>query len=225
MKQGKKYRAVIAKKEEKLYEVAEALKFVVENKTAKFDESVEVHFHLNIDPKKGDQQIRGTIVLPNGTGKSKKVAVVTTTMQKEAKDAGADLVGGEDLIESIKSGKFFEGGYDVLVATPEMMPKLAPMAKILGPKGMMPSPKTETVTVNIADAVTELKKGKVSFKNDNTGNIHQSIGKVSFGEAKLLENYEAFTDMIVKSKPSSVKGKFIVSKTVCSTMGAGVRVA
>lgn len=223
MQHGKRYRAAAEKAEKKLYEAKEAMAFVLENAVVKFDESVEVHLRLNIDPKKGDQQIRGTIVLPHGTGKSKKVAVVTTTMQKEANEAGADLVGGEEVIETIKSGKFFEGGYDVLVATPEMMPKLAPMAKILGPKGMMPSPKTETVTVNIASTVAELKKGKVSFKNDNTGNVHQSIGKVSFGPEKLLENYEAFVDVVAKAKPSAVKGKLILSKTVCSTMGVGVR--
>lgn len=224
MKQGKKYRAAVEKREDKMYGISEALQFIIDNKIAKFDESVEVHLHLNIDSKKGDQQIRGTIVLPHGTGKQKKVAVITTTAQKEAKEAGADIVGGEELIEEIKSGKFFSRGCDVLVATPEMMMKLAPMAKILGPKGMMPSPKTETVTIKVAEAVEGLRKGKVNYKNDNTGNIHQSIGKISFGLEKLRENYTAFIEMISKSKPDSVKGKFIVSVTVCSTMGVGLRV-
>lgn len=225
MKQGKKYRAVAEKREDKAYEVAEAMQFVVENKTAKFDESVEVHMHLGIDPKKGDQQIRGTIVLPHGTGNQKKVAVITTTAQKDAKEAGADVVGGEELIEEIKSGKFFALGVDVLVATPEMMPKLAPMAKILGPKGMMPSPKTETVTMKVKETVEALRKGKVNYKNDNTGNIHQAIGKVSFGPEKLKENYDAFVETIVKAKPSGIKGKYVSSITVCSTMGVGVRIA
>ena len=205
-----------------MYEVKEAIAFAIENATAKFDESIEAHFRLNIDSKKGDQQVRGTITLPHGTGVSKKIAVLTTTAQKEATDAGADKVGGEEVIEEIKSGKFFALGIDILVATPEMMPKLAPLAKVLGPKGMMPSPKTETVTTNVAETVASLKKGKVSFKNDNTGNVHQMIGKVSFGAEKILENYEAFLDAIIKAKPSAVKGKIILSKTVCSTMGTGV---
>ena len=225
MKQGKKYRSVLEKVEDKAYSASDALEFMVANTTAKFDESVEVHMHLNIDPKKGDQQIRGTIVLPNGTGKQKKVAVITSTAQKEAKSAGADIVGGEELIEEIKSGKFFALGCDILVATPEMMPKLAPMAKILGPKGMMPSPKTETVTMKVKETVEALRKGKVNFKNDNTGNIHQAIGKISFGAEKLKENYDAFLEVILKSKPASVKGKFVVSIGVCSTMSPGIRVA
>lgn len=224
MKQGKKYRATLEKREDKMYEVAEALQFIINNKLAKFDESVEVHMHLNIDPKKGDQQIRGTIALPHGTGKQKKIAVITTTAQSEAKEAGADIVGGEELIEDIKSGKFFALNCDILVATPEMMMKLAPMAKVLGPKGMMPSPKTETVTVKVKEAIEALKKGRVNYKNDNTGNIHQSIGKISFGVDKLKENLESFVDIVTKAKPESVKGKFVVSLTVCSTMGPGLRI-
>lgn len=206
----------------KVYSVSEAVKLVKESKVAKFDESVEVHVRMDIDPKKGDQQVRGAMVLPNGTGKSKKIAVATTTKIDEAKKAGADIVGAEDLIEKIKAGKI---EFDILVATPEMMPKLAPIAKILGPKGLMPSPKAETVTDKIAETVEMLKKGKVSFKNDNTGNLHQVIGKVSFDEKKLEENLISFVDALQKSKPVGVKGKFIIGISICSTMGPAVRVS
>lgn len=206
----------------KVYSVSEAVKLVKENKIAKFDESVEIHIRMDIDPKKGDQQVRGAMVLPNGTGKSKKIAVATTTKIDEAKKAGADIVGAEDLIEKIKAGKI---EFDILVATPEMMPKLAPIAKILGPKGLMPSPKAETVTDKIAETVEMLKKGKVSFKNDNTGNLHQVIGKVSFDEKKLEENLISFVDALQKSKPVGVKGKFIIGISICSTMGPAVRVS
>jgi len=222
MKRGKKYQASVEKIDKnKVYSVSEAVKLVKENKVAKFDESVEIHVRMDIDPKKGDQQVRGATVLPNGTGKSKKIAVATLTKVDEAKKSGADIVGGEDLIEKIKSGKI---EFDILVATPEMMPKLAVIAKILGPKGLMPSPKTETVTEKIKEAIEMLKKGKVSFKNDNTGNLHQVIGKVSFDEKKLEENFVSFMDALRKSKPTGVKGKFITGITICSTMGPGVKV-
>ncbi len=223
MKHGKKYRGVAEKVEKnKLYDVVEALQIVREGKIAKFDESVEVHIKLAVDPKKGDEQVRGAIVLPHGTGKTARVAVVTSTKTKEAQDAGADIVGGEELIEKIKLGKMEE--VDVIVASPEMMPKLASVAKILGPRGLMPSPKTETVTDKIKEAVESLKKGKLSFKNDNTGNVHQVIGKLSFDAKKLEENYAAFVDAIQKARPSGVKGKYMVSVSVCSTMGPGVKV-
>lgn len=204
MKHGKKYRGFAEKFERnKKYSFEEAAKMLKENKTAKFDESVEVHIKMAIDPKKGDEQVRGSIVLPNGIGKSKKVAVVTSTKAKEAQKAGAEIVGGEEFIEKISSGKF--EGFDVLLATPEMMPKLARVAKILGPRGLMPSPKTETVTDKIEEAVTQIKKGKLSFKNDNQGNVHQVIGKVSFDENKLTENYKAFIDAIQKARPTDRK--------------------
>lgn len=228
MSHGKKYRAVAEKLDKnKTYPIDEALKLVKGNKIAKFDESVEVHIKLDVDPKKGDQQMRGTVVLPYGTGKSKKVAVITSTKAKEAKDAGADIIGGEELIEKIKSGKIFSGKdkFDILVATPEMMPKLAPVAKILGPKGLMPSPKTETVTDKIKETVEMLKKGKISFKNDDTSNIHQVIGKISFEESKLAENFKTFIEAVRKAKPASVKGKFILSVSVCSTMGPGMKIS
>jgi large subunit ribosomal protein L1 len=222
MHRGKKYRAISEKIDRtKTYPVDEAVKLVKENKVAKFDESVEVHTKLSIDTKKGEEQVRGTVVLPHGTGKTKKVAVITSTKAKEAKDAGADLVAGEDLIAKIKSGKI---DFDILVATPEMMPKIAPVAKILGPKGLMPSPKTETVTEKIKETVEALKKGKVNFKNDDSGNIHQVIGKVSFSEENLKENFAAFMEALKKAKPAAVKGKFITSVTICSTMGPGIKV-
>lgn len=224
MKRGKKYKVVAEKVERnKLYSVQEAFALIKEGKIAKFDESVEVHVRLGVDTKKGDQQIRSTIVLPHGVGKTKRIAVVTSTKAKEAKDAGADVVGAEDLIEKIKLGKL--DGFDVLVATPEMMPKLAPVAKVLGPRGLMPSPKTETVTDKIKEAVEMLKKGKLSFKNDTAGVIHQVIGKMSFDAKKLEENYAAFIDAVNKVKPAGVKGKYMLSVSVCSTMGPGLKIA
>ena len=206
----------------KIYSVSEAVRLVKENKIARFDESVEIHIRMDIDPKKGDQQVRGATVLPHGTGKIKKIAVATTIRIDEAKKSGADIVGAEDLIEKIKGGKI---EFDILVATPEMMPKLAPIAKILGPKGLMPSPKAETVTDKIAETVEMLKKGKVNFKNDNTGNLHQVIGKVSFDEKKLEENLISFVNALQKSKPIGVKGKFIIGISVCSTMGPAVKIS
>lgn len=225
MSRGKNYRQVVEKKEDKAYTVEEAMQFVVENKTAKFDESMEVHMRLKIDPKKGDQQLRAAVVLPHGTGKEKKIAVATLVAEKDAKTSGADKVYGEDIVEDIKTGKFFTGGFDVLVATPDMMPKLASVAKILGPRGLMPSPKSETVTTKIKEAVDMLKKGKVTFKNDNTGNIHQVIGKVSFGAEKLGENYKTLLDAVQKAKPEGVKGAFIATISVCSTMGPSIKVS
>jgi large subunit ribosomal protein L1 len=223
MFRGKKYKAVAEKVEKnKLYTMEEAFSLVRESKIAKFDESVEVHIKLAIDPKKGDQQVRAAMVLPNGIGKAARIAVITSTKATEAKEAGADFVGAEDLIEKIKLGKMEE--VDVIVASPEMMPKLAAVAKILGPRGLMPSPKTETVTDKIKEAVEMLKKGKLSFKNDNTGNVHQVIGKVSFETKKLEENYLAFVDAIQKARPSGIKGKYVTAISICSTMGPGIKV-
>lgn len=222
MKHGKVYRNAVAKLEEgKEYTPEEALAFLKDNKTAKFDESVEIHVRLGINPKKSDEMVRATVILPHGTGRAQKVAVVTSTKEKEAEEAQADLIGGEELITDIKNGKVVPGvAFDVLLATPELMPKLAVIAKILGPKGMMPSPKTETVTVKIKEAVEMLKKGKkVSFKNDDTGNVHQVIGKASFTVEQLAENYQTFRETLDKSKPENMKGKLIKSLSVCSTMG------
>ncbi len=227
MSRGKNYRNIVAKLDvTKVYTPEEALAFLKENKTAKFDESVEVHVRLGTNPKKSDEMVRATVILPHGTGRAQKVAVVTSTKEKEAQEAQADLVGGEELIADIKNGKVVPGvAFDVLLATPEMMPKLAVIAKILGPKGMMPSPKTETVTVKIAEAVEVLKKGKkVSFKNDDTSNLHQVIGRTSFTIQELAENYQTFRDTLDKSKPENMKGKLIKSISMCSTMGPSLTI-
>ncbi|QQS61095.1 MAG: 50S ribosomal protein L1 [Candidatus Moraniibacteriota bacterium] len=222
MKRAKNYRAVTEKLEERSYSLEEAIAFLIENSKTKFDQSLEMHLRLNIDPKKGDQQVRASIVLPHGTGKELKIAVITTTMAAEAKKSGAAMVGGEEMIADIKSGKFFDGKYDVVVATPEMMPKLASVARILGPKGLMPNPKSETVTTKIAQVVASLKKGKVQFKNDAGSNIHQSVGKLSMGSAKLKENAEVFLDAVKKAKPTGAKGRYILNISMCSTMSPGI---
>lgn len=223
MKRGKNYKKAFEKVEkDKKYTIEEAVKIIKENKIAKFDESVEIHAKLSIDPKKGEQQVRGAVVLPHGTGKTKKVAVVTSIKAKEAKDAGADMVGGEEMIEKIKNNKI--SAFDILVATPEMMPKLAQVAKILGPRGLMPSPKTETVTEKIKETVEMLKKGKVNFKNDDGSNVHQVVGKVSFDGSKLVENIKSFMEAVVKAKPQALKGKYLISASICSTMGPGVKI-
>lgn len=226
MKRGKTYRAAAALVDvKKEYSIDEAIAFIKEHKMAKFDESVEVHMHLSINPKKSDEAVRATVVLPNGTGRALKVAVVTSTKEKEANDAKADLVGGEELIADIKDGKVNPGAdFDILVATPEMMPKLALIAKILGPKGLMPSPKTETVTPKIAETVEALKKGKkASYKNDDTSNIHVAIGRLSFSAAELAENFAAFMESINKAKPEAHKGKLIETMSLCTTMGPSIR--
>ncbi|MEI6650708.1 MAG: 50S ribosomal protein L1 [Candidatus Moraniibacteriota bacterium] len=227
MKHGKKYRDIAGKIDlEKSYTLEEAFAIIKGNAGAKFDESVEVHVKLNINPKKSDEAVRATAELPFGTGRTKKVAVVTSTKAKEAETAGAVLVGGEEIIDQIKDGKTVPGSdFDVLLATPEMMPKLAKVAKILGPKGLMPSPKNETVTTKIAEAVGMLSKGKkISFKNDDSGNVHQVIGKASFPVEELLGNFAAFRDVLYKAKADSVKGRFVKSSSVCSTMGPGIRI-
>lgn len=222
MFRGKKYKAVAEKIDKnKVYSIEEAVKMMKENKIAKFDESVEVHIKTNVDPKKGDQQIRGTVSLPHGTGKTKRVAVITSTSAEEAKAAGADIVGGEEMIE--KFAKKID--FDILVATPEMMPKLAKAARVLGPKGLMPNPKTETVTTKIKEAVEALKKGRSAFKNDDSANVHQAVGKLSFEDAKLVENIKFFVDAISKAKPAAFKGKLITNITVCSTMGNGIKIS
>ncbi len=228
MKHGKKYRSVAKKIDRnKIWTLEEAIKFLKENKIAKFDESVEVHIKTNINPKKSDQQIRGTVNLPYGTGKSKKIAVITSTKAKEAKEAKADMIFGEELIDEIKSGKAFEekNKFDILVATPEMLPKLAPVAKILGPKGLMPNPKAETVTTKVKEVVVALKKGKAAFKNDRSGNVHQPVGKLSFKDAELIENIKSFVAGVEKSKPVALKGKLISNISLSSTMGVGLKIS
>ena len=226
MPRSKRYRELKSQIDaKKTYSAEEAIELIKKTATTKFDSSVEVHVRLGIDPKKGDQQVRGTVALPHGTGKEKRIAVfaMSPAAVTAAKEAGANLIGGEELIEEIaKTGKV---DFDIAVATPDMMPKLAKVAKILGPKGLMPSPKNETVTPNVAKAVGELKRGRVAFKNDDTANMHLVIGKVSFTKEKLLENYTAFMDTIRRSKPAASKGTYLVAVTLTSTMGPGVRVA
>ena len=207
----------------KKYPLAEAIQLSKSLSRTKFDASVEVHFRLGIDPKKGDQQIRTAVSLPHGTGKSVRVAAfVSPEKEKEAKAAGADLIGNEDLIAEIK--KTEKTDFEVAVAEPAMMKNLAQIAKILGTRGLMPSPKNETLTPNPAKAIEELKKGKVSFKNDDTANIHVAIGKVSFSDEQLTDNYTAILDAIKKLKPAKSKGVFLKNITITTSMGPGVRV-
>jgi len=202
----------------KAYSLEEAIDLVKKSSTVKFDATLELHLHLGIDPKKGEEQIRSTLVFPNPFGKSKKViAFVETAKENEAKEAGADIIGSEEIISEIaKTNKI---NFDIAVATPNMMPKLAKIAKILGPKGLMPNPKTETVSPQIGKIVQELKKGKLAFKNDDTGNLHLPIGKASFDKEKLLANLQIALERIKKSKPNTSKGIFIKRAVLTSTMG------
>ena len=207
---------------DKVYSVQEAIELAKKTANTKFVGSLEVHIRAGIDPKQTDQNIRGTASLPHGTGKLKRVAAfVSDSKEKEAKDAGATLVGGEDLIKTIKETEKVD--FDVAIAEPAMMPKLALIAKILGPKGVMPNPKTGTVGANIGQMVKEIAGGKVNFKNDDSGNIHQIIGKSNFESKQLLENFKAFYDAVVHAKPSTVKGQYIVSVSMNATMGPGIK--
>lgn len=220
---GKKYVEVsknIDKNKE--YSLEEAIKLVKETSITKFDSTVDIAINLNVDPKKADQQLRGSFVLPNGTGKTKKILVIAKgTQATQAKEAGADYVGEKDMIEKIQKENWFD--YDVIIATPDMMPELGKIGKILGPKGLMPNPKTNTVTTNVTSAIEDVKKGMVSYKTDTFGNIHSVVGKVSFDNKKLQENLTYIINTISKLKPSSVKGKFINSITIASTMGPGIK--
>jgi len=207
----------------KAYSIEEALEIVKKLTKTKFDASVEVHFRLGINTKKGDQQVRGAVSLPNGTGKTVKVAAfVSPENEKAVKAAGADFVGGEELVAEIKKTEKTE--FQVAIAEPAMMKHLAVIAKILGTRGLMPSPKNDTVTTNPAKAVEELKKGKISFKNDDTANVHTVIGKVSFDNKKLMENYQTLLDTLKKAKPASSKGTFIKNISIASSMSPGVKV-
>ena len=223
-KLGKKYVEASNKVEKnKTYDVEEAVKLVKETSITKFDSSVEVAMNLNIDTKKSDQQLRGSIVLPNGTGKSKKILVLAKgAAAAEAKEAGADFVGDTDLIDKIANENWFD--YDTIVATPEMMPALGKIGKVLGPKGLMPNPKTGTVTTTPAKTVTDIKKGMVEYRADSLGNVHGIIGKVSFDEKALSENLTYFINTIIKSKPTTIKGKFVKSISICTTMGPGIKI-
>lgn len=209
---------------DKSYPIAEAVELAKKTSTVKFDAGLEVHVKLGINPKKTDQQVRASVSLPNGTGKSVRVAVISTNGDqiKAGKAAGAEVAGEQDLIDEIKAGKI---NFDVLVATPEAMKLLAPIAKVLGPKGLMPNPKDGTVTGNVAEAVANLKKGKVSYKNDDSGNLHVMIGKLSFEDGKLVENFQALMDSITKAKPAAAKGTFIKNVSVASSMGPGIKIA
>ena len=223
-KRSKKYTEAVSKIEKgKVYTKEEAVKLVKETSTSKFDGSVEIAMRLNLDTKKADQQLRGAIVLPKGTGKSNKVLVVARGPKAaEAKEAGADFVGDTDILEKIEKENWFE--FDTMIATPDMMPLLGKLGKVLGPKGLMPNPKTGTVTMDIKKAVEEVKAGRVEYRTDTFGNIHGVIGKASFSEADLLENLEAFVGQILKIKPSTVKGDYIKNISIASTMGPGIKI-
>lgn len=221
-KQGKNYLAAAQKVDRsKRYSVEEAIALVKTLSFEKFDASVQVSLNLNVDPRHADQQIRGAVVLPHGTGRSQKVLVVTQgPKEKEATEAGADYVGNKEILEKIKGGWF---DFDVIIATPDMMGELGKLGKILGPKGLMPNPKTGTVTMNVAQAVTDVKKGKVEYRVDKEGNISVLFGKVSFKEEQLVENLTTLMDLIRKARPAAVKGHYMNNVVVSTTMGPGIR--
>ena len=223
-KKSKKYTEALSKLEKgKLYSLEEAVKLVKETSISKFDGTVEIAVRLNLDTKKNDQQLRGAIVLPHGTGKAKKVLVLAKGDQaKAAVDAGADFVGDMDMITKIEKENWFE--FDVIIATPEMMPLLGKLGKVLGPKGLMPNPKTGTVTVDTKKAVEDVKKGRVEYRTDSYANVHALVGKVSFEEEKLADNIKAFMDVIIKSKPQAAKGVYLKGVSIASTMGPGIKV-
>ena len=223
-KHGKKYVEASKKLEKnKLYSVDEAISLVKETSVTNFDSTVEVAIKLNVDAKKSDQNLRGSFVLPNGTGKKKKILVIAKgEAATKAKEAGADYVGDKDMIDKISKENWFD--FDVIVATPDMMPELGKIGKVLGPKGLMPNPKTGTVTTDVVKAIQDINKGMVTYKNDSYGNIHTIIGKVSFDNAKLAENLNYVVTTVAKAKPASVKGVFINSITITSTMGPGIKV-
>jgi large subunit ribosomal protein L1 len=221
---GKKYEEALKKIDrEKRYTLEEAVKLVVENKVAKFDETVEIAVRLGVDPRQADQNVRGTIVLPHGTGSTARVLVVAKgEKEREAREAGADFVGGEEIIKKIQEENWLD--FDRVIATPDMMGQVGRIGKILGPRGLMPNPKVGTVTFDVAKAVAEIKAGKVDYRVDKAGVVHARVGKTSFGDQKLLENVRALLGAIVRSKPASAKGNYVRSLALSSTMGPGVRV-
>ena len=223
-KYGKKYVEASKNVDKNIaYSLEDAIKLVKNTSVTKFDSTVEVAIKLNIDSKKSDQQMKGSLSLPNGTGKTKKVLVIAKgAFAEEAKNAGADFVGDKDMIDKIKNENWF--GFDVVVATPDMMPVVGKIGNILGPRNLMPNPKTGTVTTKVGAIVEDIKKGMVTYKNDKFGNIHTIIGKVSFDESKLLENLGYVVTTIAKAKPSTVKGNFIENITISTTMGPGIKV-
>ncbi|MBQ2931861.1 MAG: 50S ribosomal protein L1 [Clostridia bacterium] len=224
MKKGKKYQdSVKLIEKSKLYDTAEALDLVCQTAKAKFDETVEIHVRLGVDSRHADQQVRGAVVLPNGTGKEIKVLVFAREGKaEEAKAAGADYVGAEDLVQKIQSENWFD--FDVVVATPDMMGLVGRIGKTLGPKGLMPSPKAGTVTPDVARAIAEIKSGKIEYRLDKTNIIHCPLGKASFGKDKLVENFNALMGAIIKAKPAAAKGQYLKSVTVASTMGPGIKI-
>ncbi len=224
MKKGKKYQDSVKLIEKgKLYDTAEALELVCQTAKAKFDETVEIHVKLGVDSRHADQQVRGAVVLPNGTGKDVKVLVFAREGKAdEAKAAGADFVGAEDLVQKIQSENWFD--FDVVVATPDMMGVVGRIGKVLGPKGLMPSPKAGTVTPDVTRAVADIKTGKIEYRLDKTNIIHCPLGKASFGKDKLAENFNALMGAIVKAKPAAAKGQYLKSVTVASTMGPGIKI-
>lgn len=225
MKRSKKYiEAAKLVEKNKAYTKEEAVKLVKETSISKFDGSVEVAIKLNVDSKKADQQLRGAIVLPHGSGKVKKVLVIAKGENAtKAKEAGADFVGDVDLLEKIEKENWF--GFDVMIATPDMMPLLGKLGKVLGPKGLMPNPKTGTVTMDVVKAVNDVKAGRVEYRTDSFGNVHSIIGKVSFSESDLLDNLVSYVNNIIKIKPSSVKGDYILNIAISSTMGPGIKIS
>ena len=223
MKKGKKYLEAVSKVDKtRVYTLDEAVKLVKETSVSKFDGSVEIAMRLNLDTRKSDQQLRGAIVLPNGTGKEKKVLVIAKgDNAKLAREAGADFVGDTDMLEKIEKENWLD--FDVMIATPDMMPLLGKLGKVLGPKGLMPNPKTGTVTTDVKKAVNDVKKGRVEYKTDSYGNVHALVGKVSFTEDQLKENIKAFMNIIIKSKPSVVKGVYVKNISLSTTMGPGIK--
>ena len=224
MKKSKRYASLVQNVEKnKMYDYKEAIKLVKETSNLKFDSTIEVAMNLNLDTKKADQQLRGAIALPNGTGKTKKILVLAKGEQaRMAKEAGADYVGDTDMIEKMEKENWFP--FDVIVATPEMMPLLGKIGKILGPKGLMPNPKTGTVTMEVDKAVNEIKKGKVNYRTDSFGNVHGIVGKSSFDNKMLEENLSAFVNTILKVKPTTVKGTYVKNISISSTMGPGIKI-
>jgi len=222
-KPGKQYLSALKQVDSREYPLEEAVTLIKKIKFAKFDETVEVHMRLGVDPKHADQMVRGTVVMPNGLGKSKKILVVASGDKlREAEEAGADFVGGEDMVNKIQSEQWTD--FDAMIATPDMMRSVGKLGKILGPRGLMPNPKTGTVTVDVAKAIREVKAGKVEFRVDKTGIIHAPVGKLSFAQDKLTENAVSLISAVIKAKPAVAKGKYVRSATLCSTMGPGVAI-
>ena len=222
MKHCKKYNAALTLVDtKKVYSIEEACELVKKTSTVKFDATVDVSFHINVDTKQADQQIRGTLILPHGNGKTKKIVAITNTKLEEAKAAGADFAGGKELLEKMKVENWFD--FDVIVATPDMRGELGKMVRILGPKGLMPNPKTGTVTMNLAQAIKEIKLGKVEYRLDKDSNMHLSIGRVSFETSDLVDNLKALINLLIKVKPSAVKGVYVKTAVVSTTMGPSIK--